>query len=83
MPPTRSPSTPPGPEGSTRLSVRRKGLELVLELDSGEVARIRPDGPETLPELQRWDSFYLVVLTADEEADLDALWGDSHVGNWA
>jgi len=47
------------------------------------IARIRPAGPETLPELQRWDSFYLLVLTAQEEADLDALWGDSYLGDWA
>jgi hypothetical protein len=50
---------------------------------AGEVARIRPAGPDTLPELQRWDSFYLLVLTAQEEADLDALWGDSYLGDWA
>ena len=71
------------PRGLDTVSVRREGLELVLELDSGEVARIRPAGPETLPELQRWDSFYLLVLTAQEEADLDALWGDSYLGHWA
>ena len=69
--------------GLDPVSVRREGLELVLELYSGEVARIRPAVPETLPELQRWDSFYLLVLTADEEADLDALWGDSYLGDWA
>jgi len=40
-------------------------------------------GLATLPELQRWDSFYLLVLTADEEAHLDALWGDSYFGDWA
>jgi hypothetical protein len=71
------------PRGLDPVGVRREGLELVLELDSGEVARIRPAGPETLPELQRWDSFYLLVLTAEEEADLDALWGDSYLGDWA
>lgn len=71
------------PRGLDKVSVRREGLELVLELDSGEVARIRPAGPETLPELQRWDTFYLLVLTAQEEAELDALWGDSYLGDWA
>lgn len=71
------------PRGLDPVSVRQEGLELVLELDSGEVARIRPAGRETLPELQRWDSFYLLVLTAEEEADLDALWGDSYLGDWA
>ena len=65
------------------LRIRREGPELVLELYSGQSARIRPAGPETLPELQRWDSFYLLVLTAREEADLDALWGDSYMGEWA
>jgi hypothetical protein len=71
------------PRGLDPVSIRQEGLELVLELDSGEVARIRPAGPDTFPELQRWDSFYLLVLTAQEEADLDALWGDSYLGDWA
>jgi hypothetical protein len=71
------------PRGLDQVSARREGLELVLELDSGEVARIRPAGPETLPELQRWDTFYLLVQTAQEEAELDALWGDSYLGDWA
>ena len=71
------------PRGLDPVSVRREGLELILELDSGEVARVRPAGPQTLPELQRWDSFYLLVLTGPEEADLDALWGDSYLGDWA
>jgi hypothetical protein len=71
------------PRGLDPVSIQREGLELVLELDSGEVARIRPAGRDTLPELQRWDSFYLLVLTTQEEADLDALWGDSYLGYWA
>jgi hypothetical protein len=69
--------------GLDPVSVRREGLELVLELYSGEAGRIRPAGPKTLPELQHWDTFYFLALTAEEEADLDALWGDSYVGSWA
>ncbi len=68
--------------GLDPVSIRLEGSELVLELYSGEVARIRPAGPKTLPQLQRWDTFYLMVLTAQEEADLDALWGDSYLGDW-
>ena len=65
---------------------RRPGASTTPEdlagLYSGEAARNRPAGPETLPQLQRWDSFYLLVVTADEEADLDAQWGDSYLGDW-
>lgn len=49
----------------------------------GERPRIRPACGEALAELQRWDSFYYLALTAEEEAALDALWGDSYVGRWA
>ncbi|MEA2589020.1 MAG: hypothetical protein QOH66_1947 [Actinomycetota bacterium] len=69
--------------GLDPVNVRREGPELILELYSGEVARIRPAGPKTLPELQHWDTFYFLVLTAQEEADLDALWSDSYLGDWA
>ena len=41
-----------------------------------------PAGADTLPELERWDTFYYLVLTAEDEADLDALWADSHMGRW-
>jgi hypothetical protein len=62
--------------------VRQEGEDLVLELNTGQRARIRPARAEVLAELQRWDSFYYVVLTAEEEADLDALWADSYIGCW-
>jgi hypothetical protein len=61
------------------VSVRREDIEFY----SGEVARIRLAGLETLPELHPWDSFYLPALTAQEEAELDALWADSCLGGWA
>jgi hypothetical protein len=61
---------------------RRDGEDLVFELNTGQRARIRPARGEALAELQRWDSFYYVVLTAGEEADLDALWADSDIGRW-
>jgi len=68
--------------GLRPVELRREGDDLVLELDSGQRARIRPAGADTLPELERWDTFYYLVLTAEDEADLDALWADSHVGRW-
>lgn len=64
-------------------SIRVEGEELVAHLDAGHVARIRPAGPAALSELARWDTFCATVLTADEEADLDAVWGDSYLGLWA
>jgi hypothetical protein len=71
------------PRALCPVSVRREGPDLVLQLSSGQVGRIRPAGPETLPELQRWDTFYYNVLTAEQESELDALWGDSYLGEWA
>jgi hypothetical protein len=44
------------PRALSPMSVRREGPELILELSSGQVARIRPADTETLPELQRWDT---------------------------
>ena len=71
------------PRGLLAVGVGREGEDLVLELDSGQRASIRPARAETLAELQRWDDFYYLALSAEEEADLDALWGDSYVGIWA
>lgn len=62
--------------------VRREREDLVLELNTGQRARIRPARAGVLAELQRWDIFYYLVLTAQEEADLDALWADSYIGPW-
>jgi hypothetical protein len=70
------------PRGLLPTDVRREGENLVLQLSSGQQARIRPAGGEALAELQRWDTFYYLELTAQEEAALDALWGDSYVGRW-
>jgi hypothetical protein len=61
------------------VSVRREDIEFY----SGEVACIRLAELETLPELQRWDSFYLLARNAQEEAGLDAAWADSFLGGWA
>lgn len=70
------------PRGLLPLGVGREGEDLVLELESGQRARIRPARAEMLAELQRWDDFYYLALTVGEEAALDALWGDSYVGRW-
>ena len=63
--------------------VRLEGEEIVLATGADQVARIRPAGPETLPELERWDTFVLTVLDAGEEAALDQVEGDSWSGRWA
>ena len=63
--------------------VRLEGGEIVLPTRADQVARIRPAGPETLPELERWDTFVLTVLDAEEEAALDRVEGDSWWGRWA
>jgi hypothetical protein len=60
-----------------------EGLELVAPQASGQVAHIRPPGPSTREELDRWDLFVLNVLSAEEEAALDRVWGDSWWGDWA
>jgi hypothetical protein len=57
--------------------------ELVFDLVNAQRARIRPAGPATFPELERWDTFYYTVLTAQEEAELDLVAGDSYWGPWA
>ena len=63
--------------------VRLEGGEIVLSTRADQVARIRPAGPETLPELQRWDAFVLTVLDSEDEAALDRVEGDSWWGRWA
>lgn len=64
-------------------AARTDGDEIVLETAGGQIAHIRPAGPQTRPELEHWDTFCYVVLTAEEEAALDAVWGDSYYGDWA
>ncbi len=59
------------------------GEELVAPQPSGQVARIRAAGPATRAELERWDVFVYTVLSAEAEADLGQLWGDSWWGEWA
>jgi len=64
-------------------TVRLEGDEIVMATGADQVARIRPAGPETLQELQRWDTFVLTVLDAEEEAALDRVEGDSWWGRWS
>ena len=63
--------------------LRLEGGELVAPQVSGQVAHIRPAGASTREELDRWDLFVLNVLSAEEEAALDRVWGDSWWGDWA
>lgn len=59
------------------------GEELVFRTAGAQLVRIRPAGPATIAELERWDSFCGVVLSADDEAALDRVWGDSWWGEWS
>jgi hypothetical protein len=59
------------------------GHELVFRTAAAQLVRIRPAGPQTLLELERWDTFCAVVLSAEDEAALDRVWGDSWWGDWA
>jgi hypothetical protein len=59
--------------GLAATKVRRVNDELIVDLRSGEQARIRPARPALLAELQRWDTWVTVALTAEQEADLDTL----------
>lgn len=63
---------------------RRRGLQFTaaritedgaveLELTAGGSARIEPAGPAAMAEISRWDVFTLEVLSAEIEAELDAL----------
>lgn len=67
---------------STR-DVSMHGDEIVFVTGTGQVAHLRPAGPETRAELDRWDDFVYLVLSAEEEAALDEVWGDSYYGEWA
>ena len=62
--------------------VRLEGGEIVMATRADQVARIRPAGPGTLAELERWDTFVLTVLDAEAEAALDEVAGDSWWGRW-
>ena len=57
--------------------------KLVFRTAGAQLVHIRPAGPATLAELERWDTFCVVVLSAEDEAALDRLWGDSWWGEWA
>lgn len=57
--------------------VRRDGDELTFDLAGGQQARIRPARPALLAELERWDTWYYLHLSAEEQADLDALVHDT------
>jgi antitoxin (DNA-binding transcriptional repressor) of toxin-antitoxin stability system len=63
--------------------VRLEGEEIVVATRASQVAHIRPASPETFAELERWDTFVLTVLDAEEEAALDQVEGDSWWGRWA
>lgn len=62
---------------------RRRALEFTtahsdggairFELSTGQHAVVRPAGPDTLAELQRWDTYYYTVLDAGTQRELDAL----------
>jgi hypothetical protein len=56
--------------------------DVVLELESGETARIQPAEGEQLSDVQRWDRF-TDRLTREEEAALDRLDADSWHGRFA
>jgi len=73
---------------------RRRGLSLqdVALVDGGvrvvqpgteQVCWIRPAGPEALGELERWDTFVGVHLSAEDELALDRVDNDSWHGRWA
>ncbi|MGW4894587.1 hypothetical protein ACWEQL_20275 [Kitasatospora sp. NPDC004240] len=56
--------------------------DVVLELASGQIARIQPAEDDQLATVQRWDSF-TDRLTRDEEAALDRLDADSWHGQFS
>ena len=62
---------------------RRVGDELVLDLHSGQRARLRPAVGPAAAWLERWDTFLGARLTAEEEFALDALAEDSWIGRYA
>lgn len=57
--------------------------ELLIGLADGYQARIHTAPADTLAELQRWDTFFYVWLSAEEEAELDRLDGTNWYGRWA
>lgn len=71
---------------------RRRGISLDdvdvaagvvrFELAGGQHLQLRPADPSELATLELWDTFTLTVLTAQEEADLDALDADSWHGRF-
>jgi hypothetical protein len=64
-------------------AARLDGDALVLDLVGGQRARIEPVDADNRAELDRWDTFTLARLTAEEEATLDALAEDSWHGRYA
>lgn len=48
---------------------------LHLELVTGQRAWIRPIGADLLPELERWDTYVLCIVSAETEANLEQLRG--------
>ena len=54
-------------------TAHRDGDALRFELVTGQTATIRPARPDTLAELERWDTYFLTVLDAATQRELDAL----------
>ena len=61
----------------TFTACRRDGDTLAFDLEVGQRAWVRPIRGGLLAELQRWDSWYYLHLTAEQQARLDALDADS------
>ena len=53
--------------------VRSDGAELRLDLATGQTAVVRPAAPDTLAELQRWDTWYYTACDSATQRELDAL----------
>ncbi|MEX2621551.1 MAG: hypothetical protein WD250_15145 [Egibacteraceae bacterium] len=54
-------------------TARIDGATIRFVLTTGQHAVVRPAGPDTLAELQRWDTYYYTVLDAETQRELDAL----------
>jgi len=63
--------------------VTTKGDAIVLVQPSGQIARIQPVGADQAALLERWDTFMLNTLSAEDEAALEELLDDSWHGNWS
>ncbi len=64
----------------TTVDVEDDGL--VFDLVNGQRAHVRPVRPDLQLELERWDTFLLTQLSAQDEAALEELSEDSWQGRW-